>query len=485
MSKRFEVVMGIDLGTQGARALAVTASGEVVAEAHQPLANAPQDLPPGWFEQDPRDWWRAICAAIRAVLAGLPQQARLAAISVVSTSGTILPVDSLGEPLSAAVMYNDQRSAPQVPRVRKEAEAHERKHGYRFGSSFALPKIVWFQEERPEIYRQTARFLHAADYIAAKLTGDFTRSDTSNALKTGYDLIDLKWPDFIEDGLGISRKILPEAALPGQPMGRVCAAAALETGLPVGVRVQAGATDGTAAQLGSGATHPGEWNSTLGTTLVFKGIDRNLHLDPQGRVYCHRHPEGWWMPGGASNTGTDWIGQDHPGADLSELGRRAAMLIPTRLLRYPLVKKGERFPFIYPEAVGFLVGQPASLEELYAAGLEGLAMVERLAYETLQSIGFEVGRRVFITGGGTRSPEWGRIRAAVLQRSLLQPEVAETAFGAAVLAASGCWYDTVSQAIAGMVRIGKTYEPEPALVAAYEDRYNLFKGELEQRGYLS
>ncbi|MBE0699826.1 MAG: carbohydrate kinase, partial [Anaerolineaceae bacterium] len=246
----------------------------------------------------------------------------------------------------------------------------------------------------------------------------------------------------------------------------------------------AGATDGTAAQLASGASQPGDWNSTLGTTLVFKGISREMRLDPQGRIYFHRHPEGWWMPGGASNTGTDWIGQDHPGADLDDLGRQAAAYVPTHLLRYPLMKKGERFPFIHLEAVGFLIGDSSAPVERYAAGLEGLAMVERLAYDTLQSIGLEVSDSVFITGGGTRSPVWSRIRASVLNKTLLQPAVTETAFGAAVLAASGCWFAAASQAAAAMVQISGTINPDISLAPIYQQKYSQFISEMEKRGYL-
>lgn len=480
-----EVVLGIDLGTQGARVLAVDPSGALVAAAHQPLAPPAQDLPPGWFEQDPRGWWQAVRDVLRQVLSALPAGCVVSGICVDSTSGTILPVDGQGEPLAPAVMYNDRRSEEQVGRVQAAGAAHQAKHGYVFGSSYALPKILWFKEARPEIFERAALFLHAADFIAGRLSGDFSCSDSSNALKTGYDLLDLRWPEFIERGLGIPLARLPRVVLPGQPAGQVCARAAEETGLRPGIPLLAGATDGTAAQIASGAAYPGDWNSTLGTTLVFKGISRVLKLDPLGRVYFHRHPEGWWMPGGASNTGTDWIGQDHPGADLGELGRQAGQVVPTRLLRYPLLKQGERFPFIHPRASGFLVGEPASVVELYAAGLEGLALVERLAYDTLQSIGLEVGERVFITGGGTRSPEWSRIRASVLEKTLLQPAVTETAFGAAVLAASGCWFPTVSQAAAAMVHIAAAVEPDPALVPAYRERYAEFKAELAQRGYLA
>ncbi|RPJ50595.1 MAG: hypothetical protein EHM21_04660 [Chloroflexi bacterium] len=479
-----EAVIGIDLGTQGARILAVSPGGQVLASVHQPLPPAARDLPPGWFEQAPEDWWRVTRSALRELAGKLPEGTRIAGICVDSTSGTVLPIDAAGNPLHPALMYNDQRSEGQVAVVQAAGSAHQKKLGYQFGSSYALPKILWFQQERPELFVRARRFLHAADWLAGCLTGDFRTSDTSNALKTGYDLIDLCWPAFIEQVLHIPIDLLPSVGLPGAQVGMICSTVAEETGLPAGIPVFAGATDGTAAQIASGAARPGEWNSTLGTTLVFKGIAKEMMLDPQGRVYFHRHPEGWWMPGGASNTGSEWMLKDHPGEDPAELDRRAAGLLPTRLVRYPLVKRGERFPFVHNEAEGFMLGEPTSRIERYAAGLEGLAFLERLAYETLAGMGLEVGESVFITGGGSHSPVWSQVRAAVLGKTLVQPAVTDTAFGAAVIAASGAWFGSISQAARGMVRIARTIRPDPAWQNVYAGRYAAFVRELYRRGYI-
>jgi D-ribulokinase len=479
-----DVVIGLDLGTQGVRALAVNPRGEVLAAAQQLLAVSPA-LPPGWFEQDPADWWRAACACLRQVVNDLPPATRVDGIAVDSTSGTILPLDGNGQPLYPALMYNDNRSEAQSRRVQVAAQTHQERFGIRFGSSFALPKLLWFKEEQPEIFACTARFLHAADYLAGCLSGEFRYSDASNALKTGYDLIENRWPDFIAHDLDIPLRLLPEVLPIGAPLGAVCQRAGDETGLPPGTLIYAGATDGTAAQFASGAAQPGEWNSTLGTTLVFKGVSRELRLDPLGRVYSHRHPEGWWMPGGASSTGTDWIQAEHPGADLSRLDQAAEQVLPTRWLRYPLLKPGERFPFLCPNAAGFFNAGPGVDEvQRYAAGLEGLALLERLGYETLAGIGLEVGPRIYLTGGGAKSDLWSRLRASVLQKELLLPQVPETAFGAALIAASGCWYSTLGQAARQMVRIARTVAPDSVWGDHYAGQYECFLRELRLRGYL-
>lgn len=479
-----DVVIGIDLGTQGARVFAVHPDGSVAAKASEPLRLTVKDLPAGWIEQDPTEWWRAVCVCLNQVIGSLPVGTRVAGLSVDSTSGTIVPVDAQGQALSAAVMYNDQRSAAQVADVQSAGAALQAKLGYAFGSSFGLPKIRWFQQAKPELFERTCWFLHAADYIGSRLTGDWGVSDTSNALKTGYDLIALGWPEFIESGLGIPLDRLPKVVLPGQAIGAVCTRGSLETGIPQGVPVYAGATDGTAAQFASGAARPGEWNSTLGTTLVLKGIARELRPDPQGIVYSHRHPEGWWLPGGASNTGTDWVARDHAGKDITGLDRQAEYSFPTALIRYPLAKKGERFPFFHAGAEGFTLGDSHGPIESYAAGIEGMGMVERLSYASLERLGLEVGERIYITGGGTRSALWTRIRASVLGKTLVQPMETETAFGTAILAAAGCWHASLSQATAAMVKLLQTIDPDPELAKKYNGKYQAFLAALQQHGYI-
>jgi D-ribulokinase len=418
-----------------------------------------------------------------------------------STSGTVLPVDAAGEPLHAALMYNDARSQAIVPDVRRSASDLEQRLGYAFNASFALPKILWLRRERPAACARTHLFVHATDFIVGRLTGDYGVTDYSDALKTGYDLIAHEWPSFIETELGLPLRLLPRVVAPGKPVGCVNAAGAESTGLPINTPVYGGATDGTAAQIASGAVEPGAWNSSLGTTLVIKGITEQLLRDPQNRIYSHRHPDGWWMPGGASNTGTEWIVREYPNQDLRQLDAQAAALLPTHLIRYPLARKGERFPFLAPNAAGFfVVGRfakspsqtqpapdlPAVPSPLhFAAGLEGLALLERLSYDTLREIGAAVGERIHVTGGGSRSNVWLRIRASALGRSLVRPSSSETAMGAALLAASGAWFGNLAAAARAMVRADVMVDPDPALSRAYEEKYSRFREVLAQRGYIS
>jgi xylulokinase len=408
----------------------------------------------------------------------------LVAVAVDSTSGTVLPVDASGQPLHAALMYNDSRSTPLVAEVHRAARALEEKLGYAFKDSFALPKILWLCRQDPTLLERTTTFIHAADYITGRLTGDFRVTDHSNALKTGFDLVDYRWPELIERDLGIPLEKFPRVVAPGEPIGHVSARAAPETGLSTQTQVVAGMTDGSAAQVASGATATGAWNSVLGTTLVIKGITDQLIKDPLGRVYCHLHPQGTWMPGGASNTGAEWIVQDYPGRDPAQLDAAASKYLPTSLISYPLARRGERFPFVVPEAQRFMEGNPADDLERYASQLEGLAYLERLAFDTLEQLGAEVGDTLFVTGGGSRSAIWSQVRATVLARQLKRPVISETAMGAALLAASHTLYQDLVEASREMVKIKDTVDPQAAWQQSYEDGYRRFVEACKARGYL-
>jgi len=196
------------------------------------------------------------------------------------------------------------------------------------------------------------------------------------------------------------------------------------------------------------------------------------------------------MPGGASNTGCEWIMKQYQGQDLRQLDEAAFMQLPTALIRYPLARTGERFPFLAARAEGFALeasGEVADTThaEYYAAGLEGTAMLERLAYDTLADIGADVGECIHMTGGGSKSLVWSQIRASILRRQFVRPMNTETAMGAALLAGAGLWYGNLSDAASAMVSPSVTIDPVAALIEPYAVKYALFCEALRARGYLA
>jgi sugar (pentulose or hexulose) kinase len=478
--------IGIDVGTTGVRALAVTETGDVVARATVEF-DQPTIVSDGKIhEQMPQAWWLGVCQASETLMRHLRKRGTssgaLAALAVDGTSGTVVALDAAGEPVRPGVMYNDARAGVEADELNALAGDFCAKLGYQFKASFGLPKALWLQRNEPASFDRTVRLIHQADYIQGRLTGEFGVSDYSNALKTGYDLIDECWPAWIDNLPGI-RERLPRVVAPGTAVGRVSARAARQTGLPAGLTVVTGASDGTAAFLASGATRSGDCNTTLGTTLVFKQVSNRLCKHPDGLVYCHKLPGGCWLPGAASNVGGEWIDTWFEGHDLSMLDRRAGSRLPSPCVAYPLVRSGERFPFLRPDASGFCVPDPGDPTDRFAANLQGVAFVERLSCEVLDAVTGHAGSGIFSTGGGSTSDVWMQCRADVTGRRYHRPSCPESAFGSAVLAASAEGSD-VFETVRGMVRIAATFEPDPERTGRYDVLFLAFRSELTSRGYL-
>jgi len=473
-----DLFLGLDVGTQGARAVVCDAAGRVVAEAGVPFARGVGSRRGRRHEQKPEVWWRAAVRCLREAAkaadeAGYPREA-LSRIAVTSTSGTVLLLGRSGRPLRPAIMYNDGRASRQAERLNDVARLTLQRLGYRFSPSFALPKIVWLAENEPRKLASAARIAHATDYLVGCLTGQFDVSDTSNVLKTGYDLLERRWPAYISENLGIPLGKLPRIVRPGEPIARVTIAAADRTGISRLALVVAGATDGTAAFLASGACQPGHWCSTIGTTLVLRGVSPHLIRDPKGRVYCHAHPEGHWLPGAASNVGGECLEAHFKRQELPGLDSEALKHIPNRVVMYPLVRRGERFPFVDPDAEGFIRRKPKGRARLYAACLEAVAFTERWGLEIMEGLGAPVQGPLFASGGAVASDVWLQLRADILDRPIRVAADAHSAKGAAILAAASVM-GSVSKAVEQMVRFEKVFEPRQTLRSYFDDKYAEFR----------
>lgn len=473
--------IGIDIGTQGARVVILDETGTQLAAKEEVFAlneNSRQ-------EQSPDTWWQSCKALIPALIHDVKNSiplAQIKAIAVTSTSGTIIPVDESFNPLHPAIMYSDPRSTEEAALCRKIAE-EEMHYGYTaFNPSSGLPKMRWFLNNFPDRISLLHKFIHAADFITGRLCGEYGITDHSNAMKSGYDIHQFKWPDYISDKVGIRKEWLQHVQPSGSQIGTVTPELSKEWKLPAEVFVTTGLTDGCASQIAAGAVSPGQWNTTIGTTLVIKGVTQKEIIDPSGAIYNHRHPSGYWMPGGASNTGADWVSRLFAGEDLNELGQQAATHLPARSLAWPLIQTGERFPFVAPTATGFW--PDGDTVEKFTSCMEGVAFIERYAYEKIAQLSGETIAQIFSAGGGTNSDTWMKIRSSVLNVPVCKMKNVSGAAGASVLAASSGFYASLEQAAAAMVNPELTIQPDLRLVEAYDQQYKSFIEELKNRKIL-
>ena len=472
--------IGIDIGTQGARVVLLDELGRQLAAREEVF-----ELSKSREEQSPQGWWQS-CHRLMGLLISEAKEhisfEQLRAVAVTSTSGTIIPLDHDHNPLRPAIMYSDPRSAKEAAFC-KEIAVNSVKEGYTaFNSSSGLPKMRWFLHQYPGLVSRLYKFIHASDFITGRLCGEYGITDWTNALKSGYNIHTTEWPSYITTAIGIEKDWLQQVKPSGAPLGTILPELAAEWGLPQGVIVTTGMTDGCASQVASGAAGLGQWNTTLGTTMVIKGVTKREVIDPAGAVYNHRHPDGYWMPGGASNTGADWVSRFFAGHDLQELGRQAAAQLPSEQLAWPLLQEGERFPFFAPHARGFW--PDAGDVEKFTACMEGVAFIERYAYDRISLLSGENPAHVFSAGGGSNSSTWLQIRSSVLNLPVSKMKSVSGAAGAAILAASYTHYSSLQQAAGAMAVPEAVIQPVPALIQPYEHKYRLFMEALKTKHIL-
>lgn len=480
---------GVDVGTQSLRVLLVDGTGAVVGRGAGRLTSRRRG---DRHEQDPGQWWQVLGSAsrqaLRAAATTRPNPGtRVRGLAMCGTSGTFLLAGPDGVAHTPALMYDDARAAAEAAEAGRVGAELWRTLGYRVQPSWALPKLVWLlrhgaAELRTGLAAGRIGLRHCVDHLAGQLAGHPVATDWSHALKTGYDLDADGWPTAVLDALGVPGSALPGVVRPGALLGRVGPAGAEHTGLAEGTPIRAGMTDGCAAQVAAGALTPGSWNAVLGTTLVLKGVTEHRLTDPDGAVYSHRHPDHGWLPGGASSVGAGVLTARFPGADHARRDAAAASYEPAGGILYPLAGRGERFPFVRPDAEPFQIGVFAGDDDRYAATLQAVAYVEKLCYAHLSRLGARVDGPLTLTGGGTRSRYWCQLRADILRRELTIPASAEPAFGMAVVAAAGD--GPLAGAAGRMIRGGSTVVPRPGAWDRFAGAYAAFVDALADRGWI-
>lgn len=433
-------LLGIDIGTQGARLLLTDSKGVVIREINKDF-----DFENGRIEQNPNIWWKSTLSCLKEIREDC---IGLKSISVTSTSGTIIPLGNDNNPLHDALMYSDTRSSV-------ESKEIEEILGVNVKPSYSLSKMLWFKKNYPQKYREVRKWVHATDFIIGKLTGIYSITDYTNALKSGFDVSELKWININKIGLDVNH--LPKVVAPGSLVSNISTELSELLRLDKNIQIVAGLTDGCASQFASGACEIGQWSSTIGTTLVLKGVSEKLI---QNEVfYSHKHPDGYYLPGGASNMGGDWISKWYTKDELMNLNKYANQEYPSEKFIYPLLIKGERFPFQCEEA--YLIDDKyLNDKQRYLAGLEAVGYIEKMAFDSIEKITESDIEQVFVAGGGTKSEAWLQIRSSILNKQLIVTENPNAAFGAVLIAASQTLYNSLSEAKNNMIHINKIIKPD-------------------------
>jgi sugar (pentulose or hexulose) kinase len=418
-----EAVLGIDVGTSGARIASRGRDGALLAMSTAPI-NAP--LADGTRRlQDPQLWWKALQQAFAALDL---KNTRVLALAVDGTSGSILPVDDKGDPLTLASMYDDVADAELLNRVAAFAPPETAA----LGSTSPLARALAMEPSAKGI-------LHQADWIAGKLSGRFDVTDENNALKSGYDPVARRWPEWIAK-TGFDLKRFPKVVPAGERVGSIMPDVASQLGLPTDVAVVAGTTDGCAAFLASGANDAGDGVTSLGTTLTLKLLSATPVFAPQFGIYSHRIGN-QWLAGGASNSGGGVLASLFSRDDIVRLSALVDPAKPTGFDYYPLARPGERFPINNPQFAPRLSPRPNE-DHLFLQGvLEGIAAIEAQGYAKLAELGASPLASIRSVGGGAANAAWTVIRLKALSVPAKNAESEHAAMGTARLAWRGIGHD--------------------------------------------
>jgi len=440
-------ILGIDTSTTATKALLSNEKGDVIGVATQEYSfETPQPL---WSEQSPKLWWDATVGSIRQILAETsvnPEQ--IVAIGLTGQMHGLVLLDAHGEVLRPAILWNDQRTASQCDTIRNRLGKQHliELTGNDALTGFTAPKILWVQENEPEIYARTEQILLPKDYLRYCLTGEF---GTDKAGAAGTLLLDVNsrdWSDEVSHKLNINMNYLPRTYEGTEITGYISKKAADATGLSVGTPVVAGGGDQAAQAVGVG---PGRWH-LMGVMLSAAGSLR------------------WYRDTLAPTLDYDTLLA--PTADISP-GSDGLLFLP--------YLTGERTPHPDPLARGAFVGLTVRHTQAHMtrAVLEGVSFGLRDSFELVKDVGVKALKEVRISGGGARSPLWRQMIADVLGSELITVNTTEgAAYGAALLAGvgAGIW-PTVDDACATVIQITGRTSPKPENVSQYESIYYRYR----------
>ena len=474
--------IGIDLGTSAVKLLLVDEKGAICGSVTKEY---PLSFPqPGWSEQNPADWWKAVQHGILQLTEHL-DKSQIRGIGCGGQMHGLVALDENDAVIRPAILWNDGRTAEETEYL-NTVVGKEKLSALTANIAFAgftAPKLLWMRKHEPENFARIKKIMLPKDYINYRLTGvhacDY--SDASGMLL--LDVANKRWSPEMLDICGVTEAQMPRLFESYEVIGTIQGFVSGALGLPRDCRVVAGAGDNAAAAVGTGTVGEGACNLSLGTSGTIFISSEHFGVDPNNALHAFAHADGHYhlmgcMLSAASCNkwfcdeilkSTDYAGEQAP-ISKEKLGRNRVFFLPYLM--------GERSPINDTDARGTFVGMSmdTSRADMLQAVLEGVAFAIRDSFEVARSLGIDI-RRSKLCGGGARSPLWRTIFANVLNIALDIPQTEEgPGYGGAMLAMVGCGaYASVEDCAGALVQVKETLEPDPELAARYEKRYQQFK----------
>ena len=486
------LLLGLDVGTSGSKAVLIKPDGVVLAEA---ITEYPMAVPrPGWAEQNPEDWWQAIVASIKQVLAHAGGDS-IAGIGLTGQMHGLVLLDEAGKVLRPCIMWNDQRTASQCAEIEQKVGRAKliELAGKPALTGFTAGKILWVRENEPAVYRRARHVLLPKDYVRYRLTGAFAMDVADGSGTLLMDVGKRTWSGELLGLLDIPREWLPPLHESHEVVAEVSGAAAAAIGLRVGTPVVAGAGDQAAQSIGTGIAREGIVSVTIGTSGVVFAATSNYAFDPTGglHAYCHAVPDTWHLMGVTLSAGGSlrWFRDalcEPEKAEAARTGRDVYDIITDLAATAPVGSDGlfflpyltgERTPHADPDARGVFFGLSLRHTKAHMARavLEGVTFSLRECLDLLCGLGQSCAR-VRVSGGGSRSAFWRQMMADVFGVEIVEVNVTQgAAYGAALLAGVGAGvYASVSEACDRTIHQTGSTSPGPE-APAYAGSYGRYR----------
>lgn len=472
--------IGIDLGTSSVKLLLMEADGKILNIVNREY---PISFPKaGWSEQNPYDWYEQTITGVKELLDGF-DKSQVEGISFGGQMHGLVILDEDDNVIRPAILWNDGRTVKECQYLNEtigKAKISDYTANIAF-AGFTAPKILWMKENEPENFAKIAKIMLPKDYIAYRLTGVHC-TDVSDA--SGMLLLDVKnrkWSKEMCELCGIDEGKLPKLFESYECVGTLLPAVAAELGIPESVKVAAGAGDNAAAAVATGTVGEAACNISLGTSGTIFISSERFGVDDNNALHSFCDASGGYHLMGcmlsAASCNKWWMDEIIRTKDYAAEQKQIEKLGENRVFYLPYLM-GERSPYNDPDARATFIGMSmdTTREDMTQAVLEGVAFALRDSFEVARSLGINI-ERSKICGGGAKSPLWKKIIANVLN---IKVDVLKTeegpSLGGAMLAAVACGkYDSVIAAADAIVEVVDTVEPEPELVAKYEERYQAFK----------
>ncbi len=474
------LLLGIDFGTGGCKVTAIDARGALCGDASVEYATYHDH--PGWSEQDPADWYPAMCQALAKLRAKGVDLGVVAAVSFDGSTHNAVLMDGAMRPIRRAIMWTDQRSTDECAFLREHHRDLVFGRAYQMPApTWTLPQMMWLKAHEPDVLAKTEHVLFVKDYVRYLVTG-VAATDFIEAQGTlFFDMPTLSWSKELVALSGLKTSALPALVAPTDVVGRVSAAAARDMGIPEGVPVVCGTSDSAVEDYGAGAIEPGDLIVKLATAGNVNAMTDAPHPDARTLTYSHVIP-GMWYTVSATNQAAlccRWMRDNFFAAEQREgegnvydrMDREAAAspVGANGVFFHPYLQ-GERSPYWDANLRASFTGVSISTTrgDFVRALFEGVAYSLRDCLGAIQAMGLPV-KRAFLIGGGAKSALWSRIVCDVFHLPVAVPNPGDASFGTALLAGVGAGvFASPAAAVRQCLHIERELVPDAAAAEVYD-----------------